>query len=436
MDGAAAANDFGAYDANSAMLSDDFYSAELADEPAETEAERKPRRRGLIAAAVVAGIAVVGGVGAFVMSFGDGDQGNGPAIIAADDGPVKVKPKDPGGKTVPSQENEVYEQAAGNDVNVAPTQQKLVTAEEEPVDLLSQQPVGNAPIAAGTGGEGAPQETVAKAEDRIAPQAQPETEGVGAGDDLVAVTPRRVRTMIVRPDGTLVERPDSAPETAAAAAAPAQSAATAQPLQAPAQDGQDAGAIQDMASADVSGTDETTSMIPDADCERRLGGGRPGGAAERRCCAQRSAACGTARQPAAGCGSADRSGRLSRTRGDSAGSNRWRNQRVVDADRFAANRRRCKGNLRRSRAALRQRSRGPWRQHREGRYRGQGHLLSRAHSLDLARRGDRPVLALQGCRRKLLRFQIAGPIQEQREPSRRTRRLFAVPGSKRAALAG
>jgi hypothetical protein len=54
----------------------------------------------------------------------------------------------------------------------------------------------------------------AKAEDRIQPS--PEAEQPGTDNtEVAAVTPRRVRTMVVRPDGTLVPREDPAPAAAA-----------------------------------------------------------------------------------------------------------------------------------------------------------------------------------------------------------------------------
>ncbi|MGO4837972.1 SPOR domain-containing protein, partial [Rhizobiaceae sp. 2RAB30] len=74
----------------------------------------------------------------------------------------------------------------------------------------------------------------AKAEDRVDPSvdAQPATDNT----EVAAVTPRRVRTMVVRPDGSLVPREDPAPVAAAepqAAAAAMMETAPAKPAAEP-----------------------------------------------------------------------------------------------------------------------------------------------------------------------------------------------------------
>jgi hypothetical protein len=175
-------------------------------------AEDKPQRRnGFLIAGVVVGVALIGGIGAFALSFGGGDPG-GPVLVEADNDPMKVKPDNPGGATeVPNQDSVAYEAATGGNGNRPPQQESLVTTTEEPVNIASRTvDTGRVPgVDDQVGGDGAS----GKAEDRLQATtgAAPEL-----AEDVIAVQPRRVRTMIVRPDGTLVPREDAAPEQAAA----------------------------------------------------------------------------------------------------------------------------------------------------------------------------------------------------------------------------
>lgn len=141
-----------------------------------------PRMPGL-AASVVA-IAVVGAAAAYWVS-GDVVVGSGDLLIVrADTDPVKVAPKDPGGRAIPNQNKAVYERVQSADADIVPAQQTLVTAAEEPVDLpgVDLNPISSARAA----------EPV-----RIA-------DAANDGSPIAVLTPRRVRTMTVRPDGTLV----------------------------------------------------------------------------------------------------------------------------------------------------------------------------------------------------------------------------------------
>ena len=54
------------------------------------------QRRGMMIAAIVGGVALLGGVGALALSFGNGEGADVPVVVKADDGPVKVKPGEPG----------------------------------------------------------------------------------------------------------------------------------------------------------------------------------------------------------------------------------------------------------------------------------------------------------------------------------------------------
>ncbi|MER8871513.1 SPOR domain-containing protein [Mesorhizobium sp. M0814] len=225
---------------------------------AERGAERQPRRRGLLIGAVVGAVAIAGGLGAFALTLGGKSGSDAPVIVKADNRPIKIKPENPGGTVVPNQDNKVYDAVVKGAKPAEPVQQKLVTNTEEPVDLKADEPESrvvdlspndpdaaddiDAPgtVASDTDGSGtnAPgtnasdssalganvagaTETAAapapKSEDRIA-QVLQEAEK-GATPEIVAVAPRKVRTMVVKPDGSLVAREDPAPAAPQMAAA-------------------------------------------------------------------------------------------------------------------------------------------------------------------------------------------------------------------------
>lgn len=161
--------------------------------------------------AIFAGLALLVGAGAYAWSsFGDGGNGE-PALVRADATPVKVKPENPGGTVVPNQTGKVYERVAGSSQASAPSQEKLISSVEEPIVPAPR------PEASALPGVESPQ---IKSEERVTPA---ETAEAGtSSEETAAIAPKRVRTMIVKPDGTLVEREVSAPATAEARpAAPA-----------------------------------------------------------------------------------------------------------------------------------------------------------------------------------------------------------------------
>lgn len=249
----------------------DDYDPDLDEEMSVAEygaaTREQPQRRGMLVAAIVGGVAVLGGLGAFAMSFGEGGSGE-PVVVKADAEPVKVRPENPGGTTVPNQDKAVYDRVAGSGDAAQPKQEKLLTSAEEPIDVPAPEPrvveAAPAPAAdAETPTEGADVEALAarsdeivdtlagvdlpqpapadalpqapsssdlpgvtppvKSEDRIAQVLQ--ESGVDDGVEVAAVTPRKVRTMIVKADGTLVPREEPDPEPVAEApAAPAPAA--------------------------------------------------------------------------------------------------------------------------------------------------------------------------------------------------------------------
>jgi hypothetical protein len=155
-------------------------------------------------------------------------------VIAADKEPVKVVPENPGGKTVPNQDKAVYDRVAGSAEE--PKQKALVSSDEAPVDVVQRTLTP----------EALPEDDEnAGANDQITPTAVGETEDprllpnqAGADNssasdaDKASVSPRKVRTMIVKPDGTLVARDEPAPaDQPVQPAQPAQSAQATSPAQ-------------------------------------------------------------------------------------------------------------------------------------------------------------------------------------------------------------
>ncbi|MEI5680546.1 MULTISPECIES: SPOR domain-containing protein [unclassified Mesorhizobium] len=169
----------------------------------------RPQRRGMLIAAVVGGIAVIGAIGAYALSGGNVGSG-APALVKADDGPIKIRPENPGGTVVPNQDNKVYDTVSRTPSSATPTQEKLVTTAEEPMDMAAQDPepaLDETDMASETDGDAAA--PMAKSEDRI--QQIMQENGGDQNPEVAAVTPRKVRTMVVKSDGTLVPREDPAP---------------------------------------------------------------------------------------------------------------------------------------------------------------------------------------------------------------------------------
>jgi hypothetical protein len=170
---------------------------------------------------IAAAVLVAGGLFGAWMVWGGGNVSSGePRVIAADDSPMKVVPEEPGGRAVPNQNQAVYEQVDGtrsNDVN-------LVSRSEEPVDVVQRTvdpqvlPLEGRPEPGQTASPPVSQDGPADV-DAATGEADPfgseiaETSEATTNDRL-GVAPRRVQTMVVRSDGTLVPR-EEAPDNVA-----------------------------------------------------------------------------------------------------------------------------------------------------------------------------------------------------------------------------
>ncbi len=181
-------------------------------------------RKGLLTATALVLVAV-GGVGAAMMARNTGPAGdNGkPPVISADDSPVKVAPANPGGAEIPNQNKQIYERAGDAPVVGPADTTKVVSREEQPVDV--QQATRSLAVRPGqTGGAITPTDTASASLAPTEPGLIPIPAVPGLGE------PRRVRTVSIRPDGTPAGEGSngsgivtgSAPRTAQPAAAPAQ----------------------------------------------------------------------------------------------------------------------------------------------------------------------------------------------------------------------
>ncbi|WET75323.1 SPOR domain-containing protein [Rhizobium croatiense] len=189
---------------------------ESASQAADFSRARSMRR--LLAGAVV--LVVFAGVGYGVYSSVWNGEGLGivasgePRVITADKEPVKVVPENPGGKTVPNQDKAVYDRVAGSAEE--PKQKALVSSDEAPVDVvqrtLTPEALPEDDENAGADDQVTPTAVGETEDPRLLPnQANAEDAPASGADKTPSVSPRKVRTMIVKPDGTLVAREEAAP---------------------------------------------------------------------------------------------------------------------------------------------------------------------------------------------------------------------------------
>jgi hypothetical protein len=135
----------------------------------------------------------------------------------ADKTPVKIVPVEKGGKTVPNQDKAVYDRVAGAQ-DSTPEQGTLVSSTEEPVDVVQRTLTPENLEGAGDELPGV-SPIDEDGSERLLPDGQTAENAAAEEEGSPAVSPRKVRTMIVKPDGTLVarEEPVAQPGTKVAA---------------------------------------------------------------------------------------------------------------------------------------------------------------------------------------------------------------------------
>ncbi|MGI6246987.1 MAG: SPOR domain-containing protein [Pseudochelatococcus sp.] len=170
------------------------------------------RRRGLVIAAVALGLGAVAVAGTLLFRGGGSAVDGEPPVIAADSAPVKVEPETPGGAEIPNTNKAIYEHT-----NQAPSGEDAVVVDnrEQPVDigqLLTQQAAPEQPAETTT----TTTTTARGAADVTLPEAPEPTSPA-----IVALgEPKRVRTVSVRPDGSILPSGGPAAPQAPAVAAP------------------------------------------------------------------------------------------------------------------------------------------------------------------------------------------------------------------------
>lgn len=178
------------------------------------EERRGVGRKSVVTAAALIVVAMVG-VGTALWFSGSVDQASGePPLIAANPEPARVAPAEPGGREIPNQDTALLDRAEG--------ETRIVDREEQPLDISGQSPA----------------RIVAPAEDGVDPIASMLGESRLGGLDpglqsplvpsqAVAALgePRRVRTVTVRPDGSVVSPVGLEPPAPTPAPAPTASAA-------------------------------------------------------------------------------------------------------------------------------------------------------------------------------------------------------------------
>jgi hypothetical protein len=194
---------------------EDGYASNGYDEATNYEDTSLPERRsrkGLIAVALILCMAGLGVASALFFRGGTGASGDGPPLITADNQPVKVEPQNPGGVDVPAQNNAIYDHIG--DPVAATT--KIVSREEQPLDVNQalRQEASSAPAAADTtqatgaiGPTGGTDSVASIAppviSDQTAPVVLPPS-GTGNSATDILGEPRRVKTVSVRPDGSII----------------------------------------------------------------------------------------------------------------------------------------------------------------------------------------------------------------------------------------
>jgi SPOR domain len=206
---------------------------EYAPEPEYIEQDYAPlaprrSRKGLLTVASVLGVGVIGV--ALALSFKSSEPkapAGEPPVVKAETGPARVQPANPGGVEIPNQNKQIYERATG----AAPSKSNVVNTTEQPIDL--NQAVRNvAPRVVLPGGT-TPDTATASPTVPVPPTAQPQA---AAPNGVAAVLgePKRVKTVSVRPDGTIVSSTEaSVPAATAAAPSASLSGLSAPSLSAP-----------------------------------------------------------------------------------------------------------------------------------------------------------------------------------------------------------
>ncbi|MBZ9601949.1 SPOR domain-containing protein [Phyllobacterium chamaecytisi] len=181
------------------------------------------RRSNLFVPGVAAAVVLLAVAGAVAYKWTGGSNGE-PVVIMADKTPIKVQPETASTAVVPNQDKAVYDKSA-TAAPEAPKQDQLVTTREDPIDLPADED-GGASVTDMLATDAPPTDGPAagdKVEARVDPATADDTADAAPAERNSAIAPRKVQTMVVKPDGTMVASiPEPAdPVSAGPAAAPA-----------------------------------------------------------------------------------------------------------------------------------------------------------------------------------------------------------------------
>lgn len=163
------------------------------------------RRSIVMVSSALLGAVALGGALAFAYKQSGGSVDGAPPLVQADSSPVKQAPADPGGKEFPNKNKLIYERLQNGDQpeaeRIVPRQEELAMPAMPGGEQTAGLPAGAAPMAA---------------------------PGVATVEDP-AGGPRRVKTLVVRPDGSVETPPagEAAPPMAQPSMPPAQQMAAA-----------------------------------------------------------------------------------------------------------------------------------------------------------------------------------------------------------------
>jgi hypothetical protein len=222
-------------------FADDDSLPPFSDDPFEPVARRRGPSRNLLAVIGVLVVAVVGGV-AFAMLRPSGAADGVPPIITANNAPTKITPDDSASAPADAdaQNKLIYDRVNSAADN---TETTLVTPNDGPIAPVgddaanSNNPISRVIIPGGPGidapgtGDAAAADGGTAADDA----ALADDNGSASGDTAEPIGPRKVRTVVVKPDGTIVSSqavdagPAAAPATTAADGAAPPLADDAQP---------------------------------------------------------------------------------------------------------------------------------------------------------------------------------------------------------------
>jgi cell division septation protein DedD len=189
----------------------------------------------MVGSALLGAIALGGALAFAYKQSGGGLGSEQPPLVTADNRPVKELPEEPGGKEFPHKNKLIYDRLQNGD---EPESERLVPRQENVA-------VPALPPSAETAGMPAPVASTDLGTPMTQAVGAPEPVAVASADDSMPDGgPRKVKTTVVRPDGTMAEPLADAAGAAApeaAAAAPPQMAAAAPP---PAAEPQEVASLQ------------------------------------------------------------------------------------------------------------------------------------------------------------------------------------------------